>query len=195
MPTASPCSLQALIRHTTELAGGKCRSPTVSVAGGKSLWRANGVTAADCCACGRSDRHPVQWIGEGASAGVVSGRGGRGGWSTGDAAAAVPDLERTIAKEYGYDFYRAAGLLAHAYALTGEKQRAEALFREVTDKSVASETYLNFAELLASEGRNAEARAWAQKVLDKKPAMPGYQKRRERPWFRSASRMLKRLPA
>jgi hypothetical protein len=114
---------------------------------------------------------------------------------TGDAAAAVPDLERTVAKERGYDFYRAGGLLAHAYALTGEKARAEALFREVTDKSVASETYLNFAELLASEGKNAEARAWAQKVLDKKPAMPGYQKRRERPWFRSASKMLKRLPA
>jgi hypothetical protein len=114
---------------------------------------------------------------------------------TGDAAAAVPDLERTVAKEPGYDFYRAAGLLAHAYALNGEKTRAEALFREVTDKSVASETYLNFAELLASEGKNAEARAWAQKVLDKKPAMPGYQKRRERPWFRSASKMLKRLPA
>ena len=77
---------------------------------------------------------------------------------TGDAAAALPDLERTVAKEPGYDFYRAAGLLAHSYALTGEKERAEALFREVTDKSVASETYLNFAELLASEGKNAEAR-------------------------------------
>ncbi len=114
---------------------------------------------------------------------------------TGDAAAAVPDLERTVAKDPSYDFYRAAGLLAHAYALTGEKGRAEALFRNVTDKSVSSETYLNFAELLASEGKNAEARAWAQKVLDKKPAMPGYQKRRERPWFRSASKMLKRLPA
>jgi hypothetical protein len=114
---------------------------------------------------------------------------------TGDAAAAVPDLARTVAKDNSYDFYRAAGLLAHAYALTGEKQRAEALFRDVTDKSVSSETYLNYAELLASEGKNAEARAWAQKVLDKKPAMPGYQKRRERPWFRSASKMLKRLPA
>jgi hypothetical protein len=113
----------------------------------------------------------------------------------GDAAAALPDLERTFAKDPGYDFYRVGGLLAHAYALTGEKQRAEALFRNVTDRSVSSETYLNFADLLASEGKYAEAREWAQKVLDKKPAMPGYLKRRERPWFRSASKMLKRLPA
>jgi hypothetical protein len=54
---------------------------------------------------------------------------------------------------------------------------------------------LNFAALLASEGRNAEAREWAQKVLDKKPTMPDYLRRRERPWFRSAREMLKRLPA
>ena len=56
--------------------------------------------------------------------------------------------------------------------------------------STLSETYLNFADLLASEGRNAEAREWAQKVLDKKPTMPGYLRRRERPWFRRAKRFL-----
>jgi len=113
----------------------------------------------------------------------------------GDASAAIPDLERVVAKEPGYDFYRAGGLLAHAYAVTGQKQRAEQLFRQVTERSVASETYLNFAELLASEGKAAEAREWAQKVLDKKAAMPGYLKRRERPWFRSANKLLKRVPA
>jgi hypothetical protein len=113
----------------------------------------------------------------------------------GDAAASLPDLERVVGKEANYDFYRAAGLLAHAYAQTGQKERAETLFRQVTAKSVASETYLNFADLLASEGKNAEAREWAQKVLDKKPAMPGYLRRRERPWFRNANKMLKRLAA
>jgi hypothetical protein len=113
----------------------------------------------------------------------------------GDAAAALPDLERVVAKEPNYDFYRAAGLLAHAYAQTGQKDRAETLFRQVTAKSVASETYLNFADLLASEGHTEEAREWARKVLDKKPSMPGYLRRRERPWFRSANKMLKRLAA
>ena len=92
-----------------------------------------------------------------------------------------------------YDFQRAAGLLAHAYAQTGQKEKAEALFRRVTITSTLSETYLNFAELLASEGRNAEAHDWAQKVLDKKPSMPGYLQRRERPWFQRAKEMLKRL--
>jgi hypothetical protein len=113
----------------------------------------------------------------------------------GDAAAALPDLERVVERDFDHDFYRAAGLLAHGYAVTGQKERAEALFRRVTAASTLSETYLNFASLLASEGRNAEAREWIQKVLDKRPTMPGYQRRRERPWFRSASEMLKRLPA
>lgn len=113
----------------------------------------------------------------------------------GDAAGALPDLERVVGKENDYDFQRAAALLAHAYAQTGQKDKAEALFRQVTVTSTLSETYLNFAELLASERRNAEAREWAQKVLDKKPTMPGYLRRRERPWFRRANEMLKRLSA
>jgi hypothetical protein len=113
----------------------------------------------------------------------------------GDAQAAIPDLERVVASEPDYDFHLAAAMLAHAYALTGQNEKAEALFKIATAISTASETYLNFAQLLASEGRNAEAREWAQKVLDKKPAMPGYLRRRERPWFRSAAAMLKRLPA
>ena len=112
----------------------------------------------------------------------------------GDAPAALPDLERVVGKEPNYDFGRAAGLLAHAYALTGQKQKAEALFRHVTITSTLSETYLNFADQLASEGRNAEAREWARKVLDKEPTMPGYLRRRERPWFRRARQLLKRLP-
>src|ERR1700685_1451940 len=113
----------------------------------------------------------------------------------GDAAASLPALKRAVDKDPEYDFHRAAGLLAHAYAQTGQKEKAEALFRQTTITSTLSETYLNFAELLASEGHNAEAREWAQKVLDKKPTMPGYLRRRERPWFRRANEMLKRVPA
>ena len=113
----------------------------------------------------------------------------------GDAAAAVPDLERVVVKEPGYDFHRAAGLLAHACARAGQKERAEALFQKAILSSTLSETYLNYADMLASEGRIAEARQWAQKVLDKERTMPSYLRRRERPWFQSASEMLKKLPA
>jgi len=113
----------------------------------------------------------------------------------GDAAAAIPDLERVVAKEPGYDFHRASGLLAHAYARAGQKEKAEAQFHQATGASTLSETYLNFADMLASEGRMAEARQWAQKVLNKERTMPAYLRRRERPWFQKASEMLKQLPA
>jgi hypothetical protein len=113
----------------------------------------------------------------------------------GDFAAAVPDLERVVTKDFKYDFYRASGLLAHAYANTGQPQKAEALFQQVTKISTISETYYNYASFLATQGRNAEAQEWAKKILDKKPSMPGYLRRRERPWFRQASGLLKRLPS
>ena len=113
----------------------------------------------------------------------------------GDFAAALPDLERVVAADPTYDFHRAAGLLAHAYANTGQPEKAEALFQQVTKISTSSETYYNYACFLASQQRNAEAREWARQILAKKPTMPGYLRRRERPWFRKANALLNRLPS
>ncbi|MGB0065923.1 MAG: tetratricopeptide repeat protein [Terracidiphilus sp.] len=113
----------------------------------------------------------------------------------GDAATALPDLEMAVQKDPGHDFFRAAGLLAHAYAQTGQKEKADAMFQKAIERSTLSETFLNYADFLAAQGRNAEARSFAQKVLDKKPTMPSYLRRRERPWFRRAGSLLKRIPA
>jgi hypothetical protein len=111
----------------------------------------------------------------------------------GDFPAAVPDFERVVAQDSDYDFHRAAGLLAHTYAETGQTEKAATLFPEVLKISTLSEAYYNYAMFLAQQGRTAEAREWAQKILAKKIAMPGYQKRRERSWFRKASALLRRL--
>ena len=113
----------------------------------------------------------------------------------GDFTAAVPDLERAVTSDPGYDFHRAKGLLAWGYAKTGQTDKADAMFREATRISTLSETYYHYALYLESQGRNAEARIWAQRILEKKPTMPGYLRRRERPWFRKASGLLGRLPA
>jgi hypothetical protein len=113
----------------------------------------------------------------------------------GDFAAAVPDLERAVTSDPDYDFHRAKGLLAWAYAQTGDAARADAMFREATRISTSSETYYHYALFLETQGRAGEAREWAKKILDKKPTMPGYLRRRERPWFRRASGLLGRLPA
>jgi hypothetical protein len=113
----------------------------------------------------------------------------------GDFAAAVADLEYVISRDAKYDFNRAIGLLAHAYANSGKAEQADALFLQATAVSTLSETYLNYATYLASQNRIPEARDWAQRLLARKPTIPRYLQRRERPWFRKASALLKRLPA
>ncbi|HUO24589.1 MAG TPA: tetratricopeptide repeat protein [Candidatus Aquilonibacter sp.] len=111
----------------------------------------------------------------------------------GDFAAAVPDLEHAVSADPDYDFHRAKGLLAHAYAETGQTEKASAMFQQAVKISTMSETYYNYAQFLQSQGRNDEARQWAQKILEKRPTMPAYQRRRERPWFRKAQTLLLRL--
>jgi hypothetical protein len=112
----------------------------------------------------------------------------------GDFAAAVTDLEHVTSRDPRYDSHRAVALLAHAYARTGQPGKAEALFRQATELSTLSETYFNYATFLTSQQRGAEARQWAERILAKKPTMPRYLQRRERPWFRKANALLKDLP-
>lgn len=112
-----------------------------------------------------------------------------------DAAAAVTDLEHVVSQDPKYDFNRAIGLLAHAQSLTGHPDRADELFKHATTVSTLSETCYNYASFLAGQQRTSEAREWAQGILARKLTIPRYLRRRERPWFRKASALLKRLPA
>jgi hypothetical protein len=112
-----------------------------------------------------------------------------------DYSAAVADLEQVVDRDPKYDYQRAAGLLAHALGKIGQADRGLALFASVTELSTLSETQYNYAALLAERNRPAEAREWADRILRKKPTMPAYLRRRERPWFRKAAALIKRLPA
>jgi hypothetical protein len=115
--------------------------------------------------------------------------------NVGDFAAAVSDLEHVTARDPKYDSHRAIALLAHAHANNGQPGKAEALFEQAIAISTLSETYFNYATFLAAQQRTGEARQWVERILAKKPTMPRYLQRRERPWFRKASALLKRLPA
>jgi hypothetical protein len=108
-----------------------------------------------------------------------------------DFAAAAADLELVVAKDPKYDLRRALGLLAHAHARLGHTERADALFQQATGISTLSETYYNYASFLLSQGHQNDARMWAQRILDKKPTMPAYLRRIERPWFRKAKALLR----
>ena len=111
-----------------------------------------------------------------------------------DFKAAVADLEPVMSRDPKYDYQRAAGLLAYALGKIGERDKASALFAEVTETSTLSETQYNYASFLAETGRAAEAREWAERILRKKATMPDYIRRRERPWFRKTKSLLKGLP-
>ena len=108
-----------------------------------------------------------------------------------DYPAAVADLQHVVAKDPRYDYDRAAGLLAHALAKSGHTEAAASMFERVVQISTLSETLVNYADFLKSQGRHAEAREWAQRVLSRKRTLPGYLKRRERPWFRKAAALAK----
>lgn len=111
----------------------------------------------------------------------------------GDFAEAIPDLERVVASDRKFDYYRAAGLLADAYARTGQLDRASALYADVAQYSTTTETLYNYAYFLKLAGRRDEAREWAQKLLAKKRTLPRYMQRYERPWFRKGQALLKEL--
>lgn len=110
-----------------------------------------------------------------------------------DLAAAIPDLERVVASETKFDYYRAAGLLADAYARTGQPERAAPIFEQVTQISTTPETLYNYACFLKTQGKKQEAQEWAQKLLAKKRTLPRYMQRVERPWFRKGQNLLKEI--
>jgi len=116
-------------------------------------------------------------------------------YNMGDYPAAITDFEFVIGRDFGYDFQRAAGLLADSNARTGQAEKADALFRRVLQTSSSTETQLNFAEFLSTQSKTAEARSLVDQILAKRALMTGFQKRLERPWLRRASALRSRLPA
>jgi hypothetical protein len=110
-----------------------------------------------------------------------------------DYQSALVDLIQVYHRDDKYDYQRAAGLLALAMAKTGDRERAVALFEDVLQTSTLSEIQYNYASTLADLGRKDDARAWAERILAKKPSMPKYVRRQERPWFRKANALIKKV--
>ena len=110
-----------------------------------------------------------------------------------DLPSAIADLARVVAADRKFDYYRAAGLLADAYAKTGDLDRAGSLYAEVTGYSTTPETLYNYSNYLKMSNRREEAREWAQKLLAKKRTLPRYMQRIERPWFRKGKALMKEL--
>ncbi len=110
-----------------------------------------------------------------------------------DFQAARADLDRVVTADPGYDFQRAAGLLAYACFKTGDIERARHLFEQVLRTSTLTETQLHYAEFLFETGHREEAKSQALRIKEKGPHMPGFQRRRERKLFRRNSSLLRKL--
>ena len=118
---------------------------------------------------------------------------GRAALAMGELPAAITDLERVVAADPKFDYYRAAGFLADAYARTGQFEHAEHWFAGPVQFSTTPEVLYNYANFLKLANRREEARDWAEKLMAKKRTLPRYMQRVERPWFRKGKSLLKEL--
>lgn len=103
--------------------------------------------------------------------------------------AAATDLDHVVQQDANYDFGRALGLYAHCLANLGDSPRAAQMFEAAASRNTSSEFMVHYADFLTTQGRRDQAREWARKVLEKRPLMPAYQRRRERKWLRRAAQL------
>ena len=74
---------------------------------------------------------------------------------------------------------------------TSVKHAVKARAQKATHKA---ESVKDAVKALKDTHRPVEARQWAEQLLAHKAAMPRDLQRRERPWFRKAKALLKRMP-
>jgi hypothetical protein len=111
----------------------------------------------------------------------------------GDFSDAIPDLEVAIRSDPKFDYYKAAAILANAYARTGDYARADAMFAAPVQFTNTPETLYNYANFLKLAGRKDEAKQGVENLMAKKRTLPRYMQRYERPWFRKGKALLKEL--
>ncbi len=81
----------------------------------------------------------------------------------GDAEAALPDLEMAVQKDPGHDFYRAAACWPTPMRRPARRKRLKPCSARHRTLDPVGDLF-ELRGILAAEGRNAEARQWAQKV-------------------------------
>jgi hypothetical protein len=108
----------------------------------------------------------------------------------GDAAAARATLDALIAQNP--QFRSPAGHLLYARALATEGNTARALeeYAALAPSYPGAEAAVRYAQLLQSEGRQAEAHKVARELLEQARIAPGHYRRAQREWLEAARRLL-----
>src|SRR5712692_2084274 len=109
----------------------------------------------------------------------------------GETERAVADLEAVVKAEPAYKFYDAYLTLAECYEKLGRDDAARAAYQDILGRTTVSRAYYNYGRLLARSGDKETAREMMRQILAKKPALPRYLRRQERPWFSKAEAFLK----
>jgi hypothetical protein len=104
---------------------------------------------------------------------------------------AIADLDPVARAEPAYRFYDAYLTLAECYERAGRDEAAAAAYREILGRTTVSHAYYNYGCLLARLGQPDAARDMMRQILAKKPTLPRYLRRQERPWFHKAEAFLK----
>lgn len=104
---------------------------------------------------------------------------------------AIEDLEPVVRAEPKHQFWGSYLTLAECYDRMGQPEKARAAYEEILGRTTVSRAYYGYGLLLDRQGDKERAREMMRQILAKKPALPRYLRRQERPWFKKAEAFLK----
>ena len=106
---------------------------------------------------------------------------------------ALPLLEDVCKANPKHDYGHTLMALAETLRAVGQKDRAIAVFEQVTENHSYARARVQLAELYLEAGRAEDARQQIDEVLADARHAPAFQRRRERTWVRRANALRKRL--
>jgi len=104
---------------------------------------------------------------------------------------ATEDLEPVVRAEPKHQFWDSYMTLAECYDRMGQPEKARAAYEVILGRTTVSRAYYGYGLLLDRQGDKERAREMMRQILAKKPALPRYLRRQERPWFKKAEAFLK----
>lgn len=104
-------------------------------------------------------------------------------------------LEKVCAESPHHDYGQTMMHHATALAMLGRADEAIAAFRRTLERNTYAEARVGLAELLLNNGDKEAARAELQEVINDDGHGVSFQRKRERPWVKRASALLKSLGA
>ena len=96
-----------------------------------------------------------------------------------------------VQAEPKHQFWDSYMTLAECYDRMGQAEKARAAYEVILGRTTVSRAYYGYGLLLDRQGDKERAREMMRQILAKKPALPRYLRRQERPWFKKAEAFLK----